>query len=206
MYPMPENLPPNFSYDPEHTVVVVSGLPRSGTSMMMQMLTAGGIEPCTDRKRTPDESNPRGYYEHERVKRLAHDNRGLDEARGRCIKVVAGLLPHLKPGLRYKVVFLWRDLDEVLRSQESMLGASRPPSPGAREALAQAFDAQLRSITSRLEATPEVDVCYVDYAQAVASPASTAAQVSAFLGNALNVQAAASAVDPALRRQQNKPR
>ena len=97
-------------------IVVVSGLPRSGTSMMMQMLEAGGLEILTDGRRTADESNPHGYYELERVKTLekSEDTSWLTDARGKAVKIIAFLLRYLPENLNYKVIFVHRDMDEVL--------------------------------------------------------------------------------------------
>ena len=102
-------------------VTVVSGLPRSGTSMMMRMLEAGGMEPVTDDLRTADEDNPKGYYEFERVKDLERDQAWLEDARGRFVKVISMLLRHLPSGHRYKIIFMRRKMEEILASQRQML-------------------------------------------------------------------------------------
>ena len=102
-------------------ITIVSGLPRSGTSMMMQLLVAGGIEPYRDELRPPDADNPRGYFEHIRATRLNIDQSWLPNARGRAVKIVAHLLPQLPPGEEYRVIFLHRDLREVVASQRAML-------------------------------------------------------------------------------------
>ena len=113
-------------------ITIVSGLPRSGTSMMMGMLEAGGMAVLTDHVRTADEDNPRGYYEFERVKQIEHDQAWLPEAHGKVVKMIAALLKHLPPGYRYKIIFLQRHLEEVLASQRRMLvrrGSPRTRSP-----------------------------------------------------------------------------
>src|SRR5216684_2403419 len=102
-------------------IIVVSGLPRSGTSLMMQMLAAGGIEIVTDAVRTADCDNPRGYLEFERVKKIKHDRSWLPEARDKAFKMVSQLLYDLPPSEHYRIVFMERDMDETLRSQEKML-------------------------------------------------------------------------------------
>ena len=104
-------------------VYVVSGLPRSGTSMMMRMLEAGGIEPFTDGARVADVDNPEGYYEYERVKHLERDpdRSWVRQARGRSLKVISFLLRHLPDDNDYLVIYMRRNLDEVLRSQDKML-------------------------------------------------------------------------------------
>src|SRR5437899_574640 len=104
-----------------NTVTIVSGLPRSGTSMMMKMLEAGGMEPLTDHVRTADEDNPKGYYEFERVKDLEKDQTWLEDAKGRYVKVISMLLKHLPAGYTYKVIFMRRTMEEILASQRKML-------------------------------------------------------------------------------------
>src|SRR5436309_9885827 len=101
-------------------IIIVSGLPRSGTSLMMQMLDNGGMEVVTDNIRTPDTDNPRGYYEFEQVKKIKHDTAWLPSTRGRAFKMVSQLLYDLPPSEQYAVIFMERDLDEVLASQEKM--------------------------------------------------------------------------------------
>src|SRR5262249_42395496 len=87
-------------------ITVVSGLPRSGTSMMMNILTAGGIQALTDGERLPDESNPRGYFELEKVKYLGRDRSFLSDAVGKVVKVVSPLLKHLSSEYHYRVIFM----------------------------------------------------------------------------------------------------
>ncbi len=111
-------------------IIIVSGLPRSGTSLMMQMLDRGGIPVVTDQVRVADDDNPRGYYEFEAVKRTKQDSSWLTGARGRAVKLVSSLLYDLPPTERYRVLFMQRELEEVLESQEKMLARlGRPPAP-----------------------------------------------------------------------------
>jgi hypothetical protein len=184
-------------------VVVVSGLPRSGTSMMMQMLAAGGIEPMTDGARMADESNPRGYYELERVKDLegAADLRWLRGARGRAVKVIAYLLPHLPETLNYRVVLMQRPLDEVLASQSRMLGALSEAGDGNGLRLRRSYIDHLARTRSLLAHRSCFEALYVDYHAVVRDGAREAARVSQFLGRRLDLVAMAAAVDPALHRQ-----
>src|SRR5438477_21255 len=123
-------------------VVIVSGLPRSGTSLMMQVLEAGGIEVVTDNQRVADTDNPRGYRELERVKKIKEDASWLPEVRGKAVKMVSQLLYHLPPTERYFVLFMERDLDEVLASQEKMLARlGQPAAP--RDDMRRAFTLHL---------------------------------------------------------------
>src|SRR5205807_2541464 len=103
------------------TITIVSGMPRSGTSMMMQMLAAGGLEILTDNIRTKDENNPKGYLEYQKVKNLANDNSWMREGENKVIKVIAQLLQYLPSDYQYKVVFMERDMEEIIQSQQIML-------------------------------------------------------------------------------------
>src|SRR5512143_824098 len=98
----------------KESITIVSGLPRSGTSMMMTMLTAGGLEPLTDNIRVADEDNPKGYFEFERVKQIEHDKAWLEDAQGRVVKLISALLKHLPPSYSYKVIFMRRAMPEIL--------------------------------------------------------------------------------------------
>src|ERR1041385_2006037 len=102
-------------------IAIVSGLPRSGTSMMMKMLVAGGLEALTDNIRTADEDNPEGYFEFEMVKKLGDDRSWLADARGKCVKIVSSFLKHLPQDFTYKIIFMRRNIEEVLASQRQML-------------------------------------------------------------------------------------
>lgn len=185
------------------TVVIVSGLPRSGTSMMMQMLAAGGLPVLTDEVRAADASNPRGYYEYEPAKRLGQDNQWLTAAGGKVVKLVAQLLPRLPSGRPYRIVFMERPLGEVVASQQTLLqrlgrtGAALSPAR-----LAQTFSQQINAVRQVLLQYPDsVQVLAVNYHDVLADPAGTAARVSAFLGGGLDTAAMAAAVEPALHNQ-----
>ena len=102
-------------------IVVVSGLPRSGTSLMMQMLQAGGMPLLIDDLRPADTDNPNGYWEYEPVKRLQQDNSWIPQAEGKAVKVVSALLQYLPPQHTYKIIFMQRPMQEVLASQTVML-------------------------------------------------------------------------------------
>ncbi|MBL7965317.1 MAG: alkaline phosphatase family protein [Flavobacteriales bacterium] len=182
-------------------IYMVSGLPRSGTSMMMRALVAGGLTPFTDEERVADESNPHGYFEHRAVKGLAHDSRFLTEAEGRVVKVVAPLLPHLPARHRYKIVFMERDLHEVLVSQDRMLGKAPREGEGAhfRKGLFDSYTALLEKVRL-LEEQPYVEMLRIPYADAVNDPAGTMARVNAFFDGGLDADRMAQAVDPELYR------
>jgi tetratricopeptide (TPR) repeat protein len=184
-------------------IVVVSGLPRSGTSMMMQMLAAGGCPVLIDGHRTADDSNRRGYFEFEPAKRLATDTRWLEEAQGKAVKIVVQLLPHLPLHRRYRIVFMERKLSEVVASQRKML--KRLGRPGSRRApaeLARTYQKQVDAVAEILNPHSEnAPVLSIDYAEALADPTAAAARVNRFLGGALDEAAMALAIEPALRNQ-----
>lgn len=186
-------------------LVIVSGLPRSGTSMMMKMLEAGGLPPMTDQVRAADEDNPRGYYEDERVKDLEkmQDKSWISEARGKALKVISFLLKELPPGYRYKVIFMRRDLREILASQEVML--ERRDELDKREAdeaeAVKIYERHLRKVDYLVRHNPDFDCLYVDYRAAIDDPRAAAGRVARFLGGRLDPAAMASAVDKSLYRQ-----
>src|ERR1044072_2561799 len=147
-------------------VIIVSGLPRSGTSMMMSMLVAGGIPAMTDSIRTADEDNPKGYFELEKVKELAKDNRWLADAGGRAVKIISALLKHLPTDYRYKVIFMRREMREVLASQRQMLmRRGEPTDKVSDERMAEMFRKHLAEVESWLAKQPNIEVIYTNYNQ-----------------------------------------
>jgi hypothetical protein len=182
-------------------VIVVSGLPRSGTSLAMQMIHAGGVEAVTDGQRASDEDNPRGYFEFERVKQLRNDRAWLDGAEGKVVKVIHLLLTELPDDRPYRVVFMQRELGEVVRSQATMLARSgRAGGQLAPERLMAVYAQQLAAVDAWLAARPNFQVLKVPYAQMVADPATHAAAVIRFLGGTLDETGMRAAVDPSLHR------
>jgi hypothetical protein len=184
------------------TITVVSGLPRSGTSMMMQMLAAGGLAVLTDGKRGADLDNPRGYYEFEAVKSLANDPSWLAGARGKAVKIISALLVHLPEGFDYRVIFMRRPIAEVLASQSAMLdrlGHAVSRRDDAR--LADLFLRHLDEVDTLLRRSPKMVRLDVDYPAVIDSPWRVAQAVSAFLGGTLDPERMAAAVSPALHRQ-----
>ena len=187
---------------PEDSVTIVSGLPRSGTSLMMQMLQAGGMPPLTDGRRVPDEDNPRGYFEHEGVKHSRSDVSWLEQAGGKVVKVVHLLLPHLPAGRNYRVIFMLRDLEEVIVSQRVMLQhQGRPAVRLTDAALAGVFEKQLATTRGWLAQQPNVHVLYLNYRDVIGHPLVVAGQINHFHNGNLRVADMAAAVDPSLYRQ-----
>ncbi len=153
-------------------VVIVSGLPRSGTSMAMKMLEAGGMQPVVDNIRTADIDNPKGYYEDERVKDLAEteDMSWLRAARGKVIKVVSSLLNYLPANNSYKVVFMRRNLHEVLASQAKMLERRGEESHTEDDDLLAMYEAHLGKVEFQLRFRPYFECLYLNYADVVGDP------------------------------------
>lgn len=191
-----------FSARPQPVITVVSGLPRSGTSMMMKVLDAGGIPPVQDGIRAADEDNPQGYYEFERVKRLDKgDTAWLAEAQGKAVKVISALLKHLPPTYTYRVIFVRRNMAEVLASQRKML-IHRGEDPGQVDdvQMSRLFARHLAEVEAWLAQQHNMRVLYVQYAEALANPQGCAAQINTFCGGSLNERAMALAIDPQLYR------
>ncbi len=186
-------------------ITIVSGLPRSGTSMMMRMLEAGGIEVLTDNVRTADADNPRGYYEFERVKQIEHDHSWLQEARGKAVKMISALLRHLPSQYAYKVIFMQREMDEILASQREMLIRRGEPSDTVSdERMASLFRAHLAQVQTWLAAQPHIDTLYISYNEVVKDPPGQAERVSRFLDSRPDAARMAGAVERQLYRQRRR--
>lgn len=184
-------------------MVVVSGLPRSGTSMVMQMLGAGGMACATDGIRAADEDNPRGYFEVERVRRLDKegDRSWIRAHQGQAIKVISFLLRHLPADLRYRVLLIHRDLEEVLASQRRMLlRRGEDPDDVPEAEMARAFADHLREVETFLEEAGNFDTLRLDHGRILADPAEAARAIDGFLGGGLDRGAMAAAVDGSLHR------
>ena len=186
-------------------VTVVSGLPRSGTSMMMKLLEAGGLLPLTDNIRTADEDNPKGYYEFERVKQLPKgDVAWLPDAQGKVVKVIAALLPSLPGGYHYRVIFMQRAMPEVLASQRQMLiRRGEDPNKIPDDVMAKLFEKHLRQVDDWMKQQANVARLDVNYNEMLKNPQPFVVQINAFLGHQLDEAKMATVVDPALHRQRS---
>jgi hypothetical protein len=185
-------------------VTVVSGMPRSGTSLMMQMIEAGGITALTDNRRPPDIHNPRGYFEYEPVKRIAQDASWMDAARGKAVKIIYRLLPHLPSDFEYRVIFMDRDLGEVFASQRDMLRARGDAAAEQQEErMIAEFAAELEQTRPWLSAQSNIRTLFAPYADIIADPVRWPSELSRFL-DGLEVSAMAAVVDPGLRRHWNR--
>lgn len=187
----------------DHTIYVVSGLPRSGTSMMMKMLEAGGLLPVTDHERTADEDNPKGYYEFERVKKMQEgDTEWIKDAPGKVVKVISYLIKHLPEGYDYKVIFMRRAMPEILASQKKMLiHRGEPTDKVTDEELTVLYEKHLEQIFAWINEHDNFSCLQVDYNQLLKDPKPILAQLQSFLGNKVHVEKMAEVVDPQLYRQ-----
>jgi hypothetical protein len=189
----------------QNLITIVSGLPRSGTSMMMQMLNAGGMEVLTDNLREADQNNVKGYFEYEKVKTLNDDNSWIENAEGTAIKVISQLLPHLPNGFDYKIIFMERDLGEILKSQEKMLeNLGKKEEGGNPDILKKAFRNHLEKVKKWLADQGNMDVIYISYREAVQHPLEQATLISDFLDSDLSPEEMAAVVDTSLYRQRNR--
>ena len=190
----------------DEVITVVSGLPRSGTSMMMQMLVAGGLRPMTDDLRAPDENNPKGYFELEKVKRLQYENSWLPDARGHALKVVAPLLPSLPQSLDYRVIFMERNMDEVMKSQDLMLEQLQLPQQTQQTAENEVRNALIQQArhSVALCGAHHIPVLVVSHRDVISDPLKAAEAVQQFLQAPLDVNEMAAVVDPSLHRQKRQ--
>ncbi|MFN2137873.1 MAG: sulfotransferase [Candidatus Promineifilaceae bacterium] len=189
-------------------IIVVSGLPRSGTSMLMKMLDAGGVPPLTDNIRTADEDNPKGYYEFERVKALDKgDTAWVADAHGKSVKVISALLKHLPADQSYRVVYVRRNMDEILASQRKMLvRRGEDPDKIDDAQMAALFEKHVQQVESWLRQQPNFQVLYVHYSDILADPEKESLRINEFLGGGWNVEKMAEVVDPNLyRNRQDAP-
>ncbi|MBM3678750.1 MAG: sulfotransferase [Actinobacteria bacterium] len=183
-------------------IVIVSGLPRSGTSMMMKMLDAAGIPIMTDAVRTADVDNPKGYFELERVKDLEKDpdRSWVREARGKALKVISFLLKDLPDDNAYRIVFMRRDIDEVLASQNKMLVHRGEQDTTDDAVMAEAYRNHLAAVRIMARKKDNWSIVEIRYDEAIRDPAAVARKVNAFLGGRYDVQRMVEAVDEKLYR------
>lgn len=185
----------NTSLYPE--IIIVSGLPRSGTSMMMQMLNSGGLEALTDGKRKEDIDNPKGYFEYEKTKSLHKSNDWLSDAEGKSIKIIAQLLKHLPTNYRYKVIFMTRDIEEVITSQSIMLkNHNRQPKKDVQEA----YENELTKVDAWSKKEPGVEIIKISYAEVVKNPKIEAEKIALFLNKELDIDKMVNQVQTKLYR------
>ena len=185
----------------ENQVTIVSGLPRSGTSLMMQMLDKGGVDILQDQLREADISNPKGYYEYKPVMSLYKDNTWLSKGQDKAVKVVAPLLKYLDSTLRYKIIFMRRDLNEIIQSQQKMIGKSEQEFPVT---LYNKYQKLLANVTLWDKSEPGVEILYVNYTDVLENPETELVRIEKFLGVAVNKQEMINCVDVSLYRNRTK--
>jgi len=186
-------------------ITIISGLPRSGTSLMMQMLAAGGMPILSDGERRADVDNPRGYLEWERIKQLPKDPACIAEAEGKAVKVISQLLLSLPPEHEYRVIFMQRPLPEVMSSQDEMLRRRGTFDPSEdNSVVARAFRDHVNRVDVWFNSKPNVAVRRVQYHSVLREPKETAESVAKFLQVPLDIEAMARQVDETLYRQRGK--
>jgi len=191
-----------FRREQPAVITIVSGLPRSGTSMMMKVLEAGGMEIYTDNLRAPDEDNPKGYFELEQVKALKDgDDAWVKDAAGKVVKVISSLLEYLPSTYKYKIVFMRREIAEILASQKQMLIRRGEPSEGDDQKMAEMFQEHLKRVRVWLANQSNMEVIYVDYNALMADPAPEIKAVAEFLGLTAHLEAMLAVPDKKLYRQ-----
>ena len=168
-------------------IFIVSGLPRSGTSLMMRMLAEGGLPILTDELRRADDDNPNGYFELEVVKQLKEgESAWLKEANGKVVKVISSLLEYLPNEYQYKIIFMERDPRETLASQKKMLDHRGQESKLSDEEMEQQFHKHLAAMKPWLVRQPNMEVLYVNYNALMAEPKPFCEKITQFLGLSLN--------------------
>jgi hypothetical protein len=204
---MLESLKRVFRKQQGEPIVVVSGLPRSGTSMLMKMLDAGGMAIMTDSERVADIDNPKGYFEYERVKDLEKetDKSYVREGRGKVLKVISFLIKDLPDDNDYRVIFMRRNLDEVLASQNKMIDRlGTEDSTAAEDAMKEAYRNDIVRTRLLCKNRPNFELVEVNYKRTIEEPAATARSVNAFVGGHLDETAMREAVDGSLYRNRGK--
>jgi len=186
-----------------NSIIIVSGLPRSGTSMMMKMLAAGTIEVFTDNLRVADEDNPQGYFEFERVKNLKDgDFEWLPQAKGKAVKVISALLELLPPQFNYHVVFMQRRMSEILDSQRRMLAHRGEPGGSVGDkTMAELYEKHLDTVRRWLSLQPNFRVLELEYNRLLADPTKDLVGLSQFLGRRVDLEQMRAVIDTSLYRQ-----
>ena len=161
------------------------------------MLHKGGIKVLTDHDRKADESNPKGYFEYNPVMSIHKDNSWLGEAKNKSVKVVAPLLKFLSPEYRYKVIFMNRDLTEIIKSQQKMVGKNTDILPVK---LFEAFNKQLDQVEIWKQKEPGVELMYLNYKDVLDNTDEVINKLSSFIGLDLNASEMISCVDKTLYR------
>jgi hypothetical protein len=190
-------------------ITIVSGLPRSGTSLMMQMLEAGGMAVLSDGERQPDKDNPKGYLEWERIKQLKKDASVIAEAEGKVVKVISEFVQSLPAGHEYRIVFMQRPLPEILKSQDEMLrrrgnADSIASSSAETYAIEEFFQKHLLEMNKWVAGQENMKMLRVHYHRVLREPRPVAEEVAVFLQVPLDIDAMVKQVDGSLYRNRMK--
>lgn len=183
-------------------IPIVSGLPRSGTSLMMNMLVVGGLEVMTDHLRIPDDDNPVGYFELEEVKKLIQgEHSWLAKASGKAVKVISTLLPYLPDGYHYRIIFMRRAMEEVLASQRKMLiNRGENPDKVSDDQMAEMFQKDLQQSERWINSQSHTSRIDINYRELIANPRPLVAEINRFLGGGLDEEKMLGVIDPSLYR------
>jgi hypothetical protein len=196
----------NHQDSKKQRIVIVSGLPRSGTSMMMRMLAEGGIPVVTDQVRRPDSDNPNGYFEFETVRQISEGNVSwLAESGGKAVKVISALLEYLPSNYSYKIIFLERELHEILASQRKMLMNRNEKEMGDEKEIEAQIQKHLSVMKPWLIRQPNIDVLYVNYNRLMTKPGPVCEQITEFLDLPLNQARMLAVPDKQLYRNRSSP-
>ena len=194
-----------FQWKKKPTITIVSGLPRSGTSMTMKILEAGGIPPLTDHIRSPDDDNPKGYYEFERAKKMREgDTDWIPLAEGKAVKVIGALLIHMPSDYNYRVIFMRREMSEILASQAKMLENRGEENKVDDETMADLFNKHVKQVEDWMDSQSNLQYINLDYNAILKDPAPHIKEINRFLGGKLDETAMLEVVDPNLYRQRKE--
>ena len=186
-----------------NTAIIVSGLPRSGTSMMMQMLKDAGVEILADEKRKADRNNPKGYLELQAVKKLDKDNSCLENVEGKAVKVISHLLEYLPEDKNYKIIFMDRNMDEIIQSQQKMLKKELNDFPPE---VVNAFKKEIKNVELWVEENDNIEMIRINYSDVIREPEERVQKILDFLNLDLNKRKMVEVVDPDLYRNRAKKR
>ncbi|MBN2040300.1 MAG: sulfotransferase domain-containing protein [Spirochaetes bacterium] len=183
-------------------IIIVSGLPRSGTSMMMQMLEAGGLDIMTDGKRTADDNNLKGYYEFEKTRKIKNDISWIQDCGGKAVKIVSPLLYFLPEQNRYRIIFMERDMREIINSQNKMLERLNNAGSGLsdKEMILKNRN-HIKDIKEWISARNNMDVIYINYNEVINSSLQKSKEINEFLENKLDTEKMSAVIDRTLYRQ-----
>ena len=180
-------------------LTIVTGLPRSGTSMMMKMLQSGGMEAMTDKLRTADEDNPKGYYEFEAVKRTKEDASWVRDSKGKAVKMVYSLVHDMPKDWPCRLLVMRRDMSEILASQRKMLKRNDNDDEVDDAIIGDLFNRQMKDFLQWLPSQPHLQFIEVSYNNIMSDPVNETRRIADFIGG-LDADAMAAMVDPSLYR------